>query len=245
LNIRRPHVLIACMPKSASTFLADAVSKLPGMRRVDLSWGMGPRREHTLDVVQLARRDLSSYVSAQHVRLSDDAEELIEEYHLTPVLLTRNLFDAVASVRDHFRDEAHTFPMTALAPEHASLPDAQLEELIADLIIPWYVNFYVSWQDIDCLKVTYDQVRESPREVVASICQRAGIKAEADEIERAVDAARALGSRLRLNKGVSGRGGAISARARDKIIALTRHFPKIDFGPVGVSNAMRADTLQV
>jgi hypothetical protein len=236
LGVRRPHVLIACMPKSASTFLADALAELPGMRRVDLSWAMG-RREQTLDVVQLARRDLSRYVCQQHLRYSEDVGELIEEFRLTPVVLTRNLFDAVASVRDHFRDEGPKFPMTTLGPEHAKLSDAELEDLIADLVVPWYVSFYVSWQGVDCLRTTYDEVRESPREVVASICRRARIEAGVEEIARAVDAARAKGRRL--NKGISGRGQTISLPARDKIVALTRHFPKIDFAPVGVSNAMR------
>jgi hypothetical protein len=242
LGIRRPHVVIACMPKSASTFLADALAELPGVRRVDLSWAMG-RREQTLDVVQLARRDLSRYVCQQHLRYSEDVGELIEEFHLTPVVLTRNLFDAVASVRDHFRAEGPKFPTTTLGPEHAKLSDDELEDLIADLVIPWYVSFFVSWQSVDCLRVTYDQVRESTLDVVASICERARIKAGADEISRAVEVARANGRRL--NKGVSGRGQSISPKARDRIIALTRHFPNIDFAPVGVSNAMREVTPQV
>jgi hypothetical protein len=129
--------------------------------------------------------------------------------------------------------------MTALGPEHAKLPDSELEELIADLVIPWYVNFYVSWLGVDCLRVTYDQVRASPREVISSICERAGIKAGAEQIGQAIDATRGRGGLVRLNKGVSGRGNTISAKARDKIIALTRHFPNVDFAPVGVSDAMR------
>ena len=237
LGVRRPHVLIACMPKSASTFLADALAELPGMRRVDLSWAMG-RREQTLDVVQLARRDLSRYVCQQHLRYSEDVGELIEEFRLTPVVLTRNLFDAVASVRDHLRDEGPKFPTTTLGPEHAKLSDAELEDLIADLVVPWYVSFYVSWQGVDCLRMTYDEVRESPaRSRREHLRARARSRRERTRSPApSTPRARRGGASTRAYPAAA---KAISLPARDKIVALTRHFPKIDFAPVGVSNAMR------
>ena len=104
LHLERPHVLVACMPKSASTFLTGVLAELPGMRRAPLTAAYG-WREQTLDVVQLARFDLEFYVCQQHLRYSADVGALIGEYRLTPVVLTRNIFDVVASVRDHFRNE--------------------------------------------------------------------------------------------------------------------------------------------
>lgn len=234
LRLERPHVLVACMPKSASTFVTDVVAELPGMRRTSLTWAYG-WREQTLDVAQLARFDLASYVSQQHLRYSADVGELIAEYRLTPVVLIRNIFDVVASVRDHFRDESTDGPMAALGPEHAKLGDAALEELIADLIVPWYFNFFVSWEGVDSVRTTYDEVRQSPRDVVARICERARIKADGATIERAIAAARAKARRF--NKGVSGRGESISLNARERIVSFARHFPDVDFGPIGVARA--------
>jgi len=234
LKVRRPHVLVACMPKSASSFLTEAIARLPGMTRAYLAWGYG-WREQTLDVVALARRDLARYVCQQHLRYSGDVGEFIDEYRLTPVVLTRNLFDAVASVRDHFRNESTESPMAPLGPAHAKLPDDALEELIAEMIAPWYVSFFVSWQQVDCLRVTFDQVRETPQDVVKLVCQRAALDVSDEDVSRAVEAAQA--QRPRYNKGVSGRGGAISPRAREKIIGLTRHFPEVDFTPIGIPHA--------
>ncbi len=152
LRLKRPHLLVACMPKSASTFLTDALAALPGMRRAPVTWACG-WREHVLDEIQLARYDLRSWVSQVHLRYSDHVGQAIEDYHLTPIVMTRNIFDAVASLRDHIRKEPTVFPMITLAPEHAKLPDEDLEELIAELAIPWYINFYVTWHGIDCIRV--------------------------------------------------------------------------------------------
>jgi hypothetical protein len=233
-GLKRPHVLIACMPKSASSFLIDVVGGLTGMRQGSLAWSYGGR-EQTLDVVQLARIDHRAYVAQQHVRYSGDVGEFIAEFNLTPVVLTRNVFDVVASFRDHIRslepgDELMLAPLT---PAHASLSDAGLEDLIADLIMPWYINFYASWSGIDSLRVTYDQVRSDPAEVVKRICERAGIAHDEQTVAAAVESARAKAKRF--NKGVSGRGAALSPYARERIASFARHYPDVDFREIGIS----------
>jgi hypothetical protein len=234
IGLKRPHVLIACMPKSASSFLSDAVAGMKGMRHGSLAWSYGGR-EQTLDVVQLARIDHRAYVAQQHVRYSSDVGEFIEEFNLTPVVLTRNVFDVVASFRDHIRslepgDELMLAPLT---PSHANLPDAALEDLIAELIIPWYINFYASWSDVDTLRVTYDQVRSDSADVVRRICERAGIAHNESEIASAVESARAKAKRF--NKGVSGRGAALSPAASERIASFARHYPDVDFREIGLS----------
>jgi hypothetical protein len=234
LGLKRPHVLIACMPKSASSFLIDAVAGMKGIRHGSLAWSYGGR-EQTLDVVQLARIDHRSYVAQQHVRYSGDVGEFITEFNLTPVVLTRNVFDVVASFRDHIRslepgDELMLAPLT---PSHAKMPDAALEDLIADLIMPWYINFYASWSGVESLRVTYDQVRSDPADVVRRICQRAGIAHDEGAIAAAVESARAKAKRF--NKGVSGRGAALSPYARERIASFARHYPAVDFSEIGIS----------
>ncbi len=233
-GIRRPHVLIACMPKSASTFVTDALAEMPGIRRGHLAWTYGAR-EQVLDVIQMARSDLFGYVAQHHVRYSRHVADSIVEYGLTPVVLTRNIFDAVASYRDHIRNESTESPIVPLGPEHANLPDAALDELIADLIAPWYISFYVGWQGVDCLHISYDEVRTSPHDVVRRICERARIRTDERGIARAIEAARAKAHRF--NKGVSGRGEGISPQARERIASFARHFPDVDFAPIGITRA--------
>jgi hypothetical protein len=233
LRIKRPHVLIACMPKSASTFLTDCISGLPGMRRGDLAWTFGGR-EQVLDPIQLARQDLRSYVAQQHLRYSADVGELIQDFKLLPVVLTRDIFDVVVSLRDHYRAlPPGSDPMLApIGLEQCSLADADFDDLLADLVIPWYINFFVSWDKIDCVRVTYDQVREDPLQTIARICAAARINIDNECVMRSIEFVRARG--FRFNKGISGRGRNISPYARKQIISFARHYPGIDFREIGI-----------
>ncbi len=237
LQLKRPHLVVACMPKSASTFLADVLAGLPGMRRAPVAWSFG-WREQVLDEVQLSRYDLASYVAQVHLRYSSHVGQAIKDYGITPIVLTRNIFDAVASLRDHIRDESEVVPTVTLRPEHAKLPDEALEELIAELAIPWYISFYVSWQGVDCLHLSYDDVRSRPLDVVRNICATSCIKAADGAIEKAIEKARTKAHRF--NKGVSGRGKDISPKARETIIGFARHYPDIDFGPIGIKQPASA-----
>jgi hypothetical protein len=219
------------MPKSASTFLTDAIAALPGMRRVSLTHAHG-EREQVLDFPRLCQHDLNAYVAQQHLRYSQDAAAFLDEFGITPVVLTRNIFDAVASLRDHIRKESHAFPFASLSPEHAALPDADLEEMIADLVVPWYIGFFVGWLPVDCLHFNYDEVREAAPDVIELICKAARINVTTSDILHATQCARSEGTRF--NRGISGRGADISANAREIIMSYARHYPDVDFGEIGI-----------
>ena len=60
---KKPHVLIACMPKSGSTFLAIALAAYVGTRkRLIPTYG---HREQELCELRLIRYNMRSYVSQQ------------------------------------------------------------------------------------------------------------------------------------------------------------------------------------
>lgn len=136
-----PHILVTSMPKSGSTFLTNAIGKYDGFRRVRLipAWGA---REHELCSIKLSRYNHNRYVAQPHVRNSEWTQYLIKKYNLTPVVLMRNLFDVVLSFRDHLRRESLNWPMAHFTPHHQAMQDAELEETIVRLVMPWYLTFY-------------------------------------------------------------------------------------------------------
>ncbi|MBA5778534.1 sulfotransferase domain-containing protein [Stappia sp. F7233] len=228
--LKRSHILLACMPKSGSSFLADAISRLPGMRQTSLSLS-SRHREQELDLHILARKANRNYVAQQHIKYSEETGRLLSKFDIRPIVLTRNLFDIIPSIRDHVRNESSEMPMAWLDPACANYNDAELECLIADLVMPWYVNFYVSWQHCpNALWVTYDQVRTDPEGVLKEISEFSGINAGAS-IEQAVAAAKA--ERRRFNVGASGRGENISPEAREWVCRLFSHYRNIDFQRIG------------
>lgn len=229
---RVPHVLVACMPKSASSFLAAAIAGLPGMRQVSYSEGRD-FREQELDLHRLCQYATIPSVSQQHVRYSSVTEELIRDFGITPVVLTRNLFDVVASMRDHVRGPESRGPAGYLTERHLALPDHELDVVIADIMMPWYFTFYLSWLECpEALRFTYEDVRSDPGRVLSRIAEVAEMDCSPDCIRGAVESA--LATAPRLNKGVSGRGESIAPEARERILHLAAHYPEKDFTVLGL-----------
>src|SRR5579872_1434315 len=136
------HILIACMPKSGSTFLTDVIAELPGLRRVSLA-PTSDRREQEIDEYCLQQVDRLGFVAQHHVRYSDWTAEMCRDYGLAPVVLVRSLLDVIVSLRDHMRRESTVWPMFFVEPRHAALDDARMDAMIARLALPWYLNFYM------------------------------------------------------------------------------------------------------
>ena len=103
------HILIACMPKSGSTFLSDVIGQCPGFRRAILTPSAG-RREQEIDEQLLRKLGKVSYVAQHHVRNSEWTSEMCNAYGVAPIVLVRSLQDVVVSLRDHMRRESAVFP---------------------------------------------------------------------------------------------------------------------------------------
>ena len=218
------------MPKAASTFLARAVGSLHGMRIKPVAIG-GGRNEQDLDPVRLAYNDSTTYVAQHHVRYGNTTAELIQEFGITPIVLVRNLADAMASMLDHIETEEIADPSIWLTNEHMNLPREDRERVIADLMLPWYVQFYVGWTTCNsAVWVTFDEVRTDPQAVVRRVAKSAGISYAEDDLRRAVS--KASDAMPRFNKGISGRGADLSDYMHSRIAALVAHYPNVDFSPV-------------
>ena len=222
---RQPHIIMPCMMKSGSTYLAHAIASHQGLRRVRLTptWGA---REPELCEIRLSRYNHLPYVSQHHLKNSEWTQELIRRYRMTTVVLVRNLFDVTVSLRDHIRRETPVMPIAYFSQDHASLPDPELEAAIADLAIPWFVNFYVGWRQApNAYFVDYDELIRNPRPILAEIFRRAGIKATSDSIELALSKVQTKNNRQ--NVGIKGRGNQLSLDVKQRIVQLLQYYPSI------------------
>lgn len=221
----QPHILIACMPKSGSTFLADVIAALPGFQRAPLVPVAG-RREQELDETCLRKADPLRYVAQVHVRNNDWTQDMRRDYGLTTVVLVRSLFDIVVSLRDHLRRESPSWPAFFAEAHHGRLDDAALERMIVRLALPWYVNFYMGWRRApDVLMVDYRQVAETPGEVVSQIMAFAGAAQPTAEIETAIARVRRAGA-SRFNVGIAGRGRALRPETVQAALELVALYPE-------------------
>jgi len=222
---RPPHILIACMPKSGSTFLSSVIAELPGFRRAHLTPAYG-RREQELDRACLRQADPHGYVAQHHVRYSAWTARMSHEHGLAPVVLVRNLPDAVVSLRDHLRRESVASPIFHAEAHHASLDDATLEAMIVRLALPWYVNFYMGWRQApNALFVTYADLVAAPVQTVRRVLDFAGASTSEAEVEAAV---RKVGRNqdTRMNVGVTGRGATLPAPVMNALLELLDFYPE-------------------
>lgn len=204
---RRPHVLIACMPKSGSTFLAHILAAHSGLRRVRLTpaWGS---REQELCEIRLSRYNHYAYVSQHHIKYSGWTRHLTDRYRMTTVVLVRDLFDIVVSMRDHIRKEGPVWSMAAFTQRHVALPDDELEAAVVDLAVPWFIAFYVGWRKApDALWLDYAELVTDPATAMRAVLEKAGVPFTDASIKAALE--KGSGQENRMNKGVAGRGMGI------------------------------------
>ena len=233
---RRAHsVFVTAMPKSASTFLAACLAETTGFVRFFL--GQDYLAEQDLYLPRLIDAWGMDIVCQQHARAIRPNLDLMAEFSIRPVVLVRDIGDALVSLCDHLHRESPTTPVFD-ADESFLRRDraAQLDALI-DIVGPWYVGFHAGWvrADIDKLWLTYAEVVADPSVAVGRVLRHYGIERAPDEIERATS--RASDGQARLNVGRGGRGHEhLTAAQLDRLRRLAGHFPDIDFAPVGLGD---------
>lgn len=226
------HYVVACFPKSGSTYLTTILAKLIGREQVHLVPEYG-HREQELSPAYLAVFHEEPYVAQHHLKCSAATLEMFGRFSIYPVVQVRNLFDVAFSMIDHL----DKIPVTPVAYVPGGFAEADAEtkfRFFAEMMAPWYISFFVSWVACDHPRtwVTYEDLIGDEVATVGRICAGSGWEVGQSEIERAVAAAQ--GSHTRRNKGVAGRGEALPEDVKDRLRALTRFYPSVDFSPIGL-----------
>lgn len=243
--------LLACMPKSGSTYLSAVIANLPGMRRERLVPAY-ERREQEICAHRIADADRITdalrqawrqkrllggrprgYVAQHHVRLSAYTASLIERHDLLPIVLTRDIFDIVPSVHDHLTSSALFMSMAFVEENYKTLDVARAHDFIGDVVIPWYFNFFMSWHRFDNkIIVNYREIKDSPEETIERIYRHFGRPIQRMYIAEALEASKSVNTRR--NKAVAGRGESLSDDLKAKIRRYAAYYPDVDFSPMGL-----------
>lgn len=228
------RILVACPRKVASTFVAKvlcAALRLPEalltvpVSTLESAWALGANmREQEMDEAAILRACFlaDGFVSQQHVRATPYLCAQIRLYAIRPIVLKRNLFDTLVSLDDMLADpaqsgsgEAYYFDTLMPRTYRDMEPDARMALLIRSYL-PWYAQFYVSWQKCERLGLvrplwlSYEDDIKGPADALArKLSLHLGPRADAGAILAAMEAQSGQ-KRARFNRGVVGRGQAIS-----------------------------------
>lgn len=186
------------------------------------------------------------WVAQHHTRYNDSTAKVLEGYGIQPIVLVRNIFDLVPSLYDHLSGNAE-FIKNGEAPQgtHQNMSMAYVADdalrydkdtfldFIADMVIPWYFNFYTTWTRCpNAALVTYEDMRADSVKALDRAFRKLRVRFTTKEITTALE--KASSGKTRMNKGETGRGGGLPDRVRDKIVAYARYYPGIDFSPIGI-----------
>lgn len=180
-------VAVIATPKSGSTFVTNVIrqhGKLPA-RRLCYAYSSN---EHELYVPALVTAKITGGVSQLHMRGTPHNLQLIQAFNIRSIILTRNVFDALASFREDVRKKLSVeglgrgiagYSFVWLTPDLLKLSDEELMDYCIDFYVPWYINFILSWQqctrDPRFLFLRYESLMADKAGAFARITQLIGL----------------------------------------------------------------------
>jgi hypothetical protein len=241
---KKPLVVVAAAPKSGSTFLVNTLRRVTGLRGFRLCAAYATN-EHDLYLPALCLMNRHGCVSQLHMKGTFHNAALMRVFGIKPIILVRRIEDIVVSLQHSLSGKLQR-PTIGTGQEGYSfvwldrctkgLSDERLLDMIIDLAVPWFVNFYVSWhrlceqRAVDALWVTYEQLFAEQEKTLRQVLEFLGFGGIL-EIDPDI-----LSHKYRtFRDGRIGQGDvALTAQQRSRIRVRFSYYPEIDFGKYGL-----------
>lgn len=232
------HLFIACVPKSASTFLKNLLVNLTGYRDLFTVYAAG-QNEHEIYLPTLREFAHLDTVTQQHCRASDANVHLMQAFGIRPVVLVRNVFDSVMSLLDFYNKGA--FQTSYFRADWPLLDDETKIDLLIENVIPWYFQFVASWDLAEKQKrlevhwLSYEDLIADKPSSILKVLEFYGLGASRRGVEQRISEIESEERKIRFNKGVAGRGrSGLNDRQKEQVRRLTRYYPSTDFYRIGL-----------
>ena len=194
LTLRGPHtnVLLCALPKSASLHVTQLLALSLGLKNHPVGFGNRGGRAYYPRLL-LAKYQDAPTVSHCHNPPDPFTKQAVERLGLRPVVLTRNLLDALVSRRDmtvQARQASGMLSPKAFARFLDSSSDEQLDITI-DLYGPTYINFAAAWFDhrndptLNPVFATFEEMKRDEVAMVLRIAAELGLPCERDRVVEA------------------------------------------------------------
>jgi len=179
----KPIIVVTAAPRSGSTYLFNTLMEVTNLTQFRLSSGYSTN-EHDLYLPALCMMNNCGCVSQMHMKGTFHNASLINRFNIRQIILVRNIYDIVVSLLDELRKKEehsgyHTgqdgFSFLWLDIATKNMDDEVLIDMIIDLAIPWYVNFYVSWYRlteqniVNPIWVNYEDMMHDKNNTITSI----------------------------------------------------------------------------
>jgi hypothetical protein len=244
------NVLVACAPKSASTFIQDALRtalSLPsaGLFTATFDAGSGSAlganlREQEPDELALIRTGLNGrgYVAQHHARCSPYLARMLDFYNVRPIITHRNILDTIVSMDDMILEwrapapihDGHYFN-DAMPRKYCQMERTDRLMVLAQRWTPWLVQFFITWKKCEKLGLTqplwisYEDDFLGDKQLLA-VRVAEFLRLDGAAVDRLVNAFedKSNGGAKRLNKGVAGRGKDVPDVVREQVMKIASYY---------------------
>ena len=237
-------IVVAAAPKSGSTFLVNTLMQITGLRGFRLCAAYATN-EHDLSLPALCLMSASGCVSQLHMKGTFHNAALLRTFGIKPVILVRRIEDIVVSLQHDLRQKAQR-PGFGTGRDGYSfvwqdqctkdLSDERLVDMIIDLAVPWFVNFYVSWyrlceqRAVDALWLTYEQMFADKEGTLRQVLEFLGLSDIGPIDQHLLSREYRTFRDGRIGQGVS----ALTAEQRKRIREHFSYYPTVDFAKYGL-----------
>ena len=211
--------------------MAKLIQNLPKMQKADICLGHD-RREHEISVDKILVNLNKNFIASAHCRHAESTERILKCFSIRPVVLVRNIFDIFPSLYDHIKENP-VLPM-GYVPDEILLDKKEITyQFIAEMIIPWYLNFYITWYEVkNKLFLTYEELLANPEKTLTKVVDYVGLNCKQSDILESIEKAKTQFTRK--NVGITGRGNEVPNDVKNYVIHLCKYYKDIDFSPIGI-----------
>ena len=220
-------MFLACMPKSGSSFLREVLLNITGFPRGYARQEYDGRiffehNEHDVFEEKLVSLYRTGVVIQQHTKGTLHNYRILGKYGVKPLVLYRNIFDAVVSLKDHYERESHHLPVGYIPEQYFGLEDEEKYLFIIKNNLPWYFDFLSSWfeasRHISMLEINYEEMVADRTATLSKVLAFHEMDYSRNQIEDALS--RVDQKKARKNVGLTGRGQSLSVSNRREILEL-------------------------
>ena len=240
----KPLVVVTAAPKSGSTFLANTLRAITRLRSFRLCAAYSTN-EHDLYLPALCLMNRYGCVSQLHIKGSFHNAALMRTFGIRPIILVRRIDDIVVRLQHDLKTKAQR-PTIGTGQEGYSfvwqdrctrdLSDERRLDLVVDLAVPWFVNFYVSWYRlceqgaVEALWLTYEEMIADAEGTVRKALAFLGLDADAPIPAAVLERKYPTFRDGRVGQGAS----ALTALQRERLRERFAYYPDVDFGRYGL-----------
>jgi hypothetical protein len=240
----KPLIVVAAAPKTGSTFLVNTLIQITRLRGFRLCSAYSTN-EHDLYLPALCLMNPYGCVSQLHMKGTFHNAALMRSFGIKPIILVRNIEDIVVSLQHDLKGKAQRRSLGTGARGYSfiwqdedtrDLSDERRLDMVIDLAVPWFVNFYASWYQlcergaVQALWLTYEELFADKEKAIRSVLGFLGLPSDAP-----IDPAILARKYAQFRDGRVGQGASVlSAEQRARVRRQFSYYPSVDFGKYGL-----------